>query len=177
MSRLRLQITLVGVLLVALGLGSYAAAGGDNGQLRSDQLTGYEENPDISSTGRGTFTVRIEDGGRRLRFDLRYSRLEAAAQQAHIHFGKRAVNGGVSAFLCGGAPPASDKAACPASGRVTGTIDPADIIGPEGQGIEPGSFRELVAAMRVGRTYVNVHTTRWPGGEIRAQINRRQDDD
>jgi hypothetical protein len=40
-----------------------------------------------------------------------------------------------------------------------------------------GSFDELVAAMRAGHTYVNVHSTgadpAWPGGEIRAQINDR----
>ena len=40
-----------------------------------------------------------------------------------------------------------------------------------------GSFDELVAAMRAGHTYVNVHSTgadpEWPGGEIRAQINDR----
>jgi hypothetical protein len=53
---------------------------------------------------------------------------------------------------------------------VTGVIDAADIIGPESQGIEPGSFGEAVRAMRAGATYANVHSTRWPMGEIRGQI-------
>jgi hypothetical protein len=44
------------------------------------------------------------------------------------------------------------------------------------QGIEAGNFAELVAAMRVGSTYANVHSTKWPGGEIRAQIRERDDD-
>ena len=44
------------------------------------------------------------------------------------------------------------------------------MIGPAGQGVEAGSFAELVRAIRAGYTYVNVHTTRWPGGEIRGQI-------
>jgi hypothetical protein len=38
------------------------------------------------------------------------------------------------------------------------------------QGIEPGAIGELVAAIRAGATYVNVHSSKWPGGEIRAQI-------
>jgi hypothetical protein len=25
--------------------------------------------------------------------------------------------------------------------------------------------------MQAGHSYVNIHTTRWPGGEIRGQIN------
>jgi hypothetical protein len=39
------------------------------------------------------------------------------------------------------------------------------------QGIEAGNFAELVAAMRAGHTYANVHTQKWPTGEIRAQID------
>jgi hypothetical protein len=61
---------------------------------------------------------------------------------------------------------------------VSGVIDAADVIGPAGQGIEAGSFEELVRAMRGGVTYANVHTTpRWPGGEIRGQIQPGGDDD
>jgi hypothetical protein len=50
-------------------------------------------------------------------------------------------------------------------------------LDPRHKGIEPSSFEELVRAMRSGVTYVNVHTTRWPDGEIRGQIadhNERQ---
>lgn len=40
----------------------------------------------------------------------------------------------------------------------------------DAQGVEAGSFDVLVRAIRAGYTYANVHTTRWPGGEIRGQI-------
>jgi hypothetical protein len=43
-------------------------------------------------------------------------------------------------------------------------------VGPTGQGIAAGEFAELVRAIKAGRTYVNVHTTKYPGGEIRGQI-------
>ena len=56
-------------------------------------------------------------------------------------------------------------------GHVEGDITAADVIGPNGQGIEPGSFGEILRAMRAGHAYANIHTTRWPGGEIRGQIN------
>jgi hypothetical protein len=32
---------------------------------------------------------------------------------------------------------------------------------------------EVLRAMRAGTSYANIHTTRWPGGEIRGQINAK----
>jgi hypothetical protein len=49
-------------------------------------------------------------------------------------------------------------------------VTAADVIGPNGQGIAPGEFAEVLAAMREGVTYANVHSTRNPPGEIRGQI-------
>ena len=49
------------------------------------------------------------------------------------------------------------------------------MIGPTAQGIAAGEFAELVDAIRHGVTYVNVHSTKYPGGEIRAQLE--EDDD
>jgi hypothetical protein len=174
MRRFGLYAALVGALLLALGVGSYALADGGKKNLKADDLTGYQENPDISTTGTGSFKATIDDTAQTITYELTYSGLEGgAAFAAHIHFGKRAVNGGVSAFLCGG----GDKPACPAmAGTVNGVVDAADVIGPAGQGIAAGEFAELVAAMRAGHSYVNVHTPTWPGGEIRAQINDRDAD-
>jgi hypothetical protein len=55
-------------------------------------------------------------------------------------------------------------------GTVSGTLTAANVLGPAPLGIEPGAFSELVAAIRAGATYVNVHTSKWPAGEIRSQI-------
>ena len=41
---------------------------------------------------------------------------------------------------------------------------------PFGQGIAPGEFAEFVRAIRAGVTYANVHSSMFPGGEIRTQI-------
>jgi hypothetical protein len=171
MRRFGLYAALLVALLLALGVGSYAIAGGGKKNLKADDLTGYQENPDVSSTGTGSFEATIDDDAQTITYELTFSALEGGAPSAsHIHFGKRAVNGGVSAFLCGG----GDKPVCPAmGGTVTGVIDAADVIGPAGQGIAAGQFAELVAAMRAGHTYANIHTPTWPGGEIRAQINDR----
>ena len=140
------------------------------------KLEGFQENPSISTTGRGELQLRIDEAAETIAYELTYSDLEGVlvpdgvVTAAHIHVGSLHVNGGVSAFLCGG----GGTPACPTpAGTVSGTIAFAGIIGPASQGINAGeatAFDELVRAMRAGYTYVNVHTTRWPGGEIRGQI-------
>ena len=156
-----------------LGLGSYAIAG-DGTKNFSGALNGYEENPDISTVASGSFEARLSDDGTSLHYALSYSGLEGTVQQAHVHFGKRAVNGGVSFFLCTNMNTATDDD-CPQSGTVEGDIEAADVIGPTGQGIEAGNLAEILAAMRAGRAYANVHSSKWPGGEIRAQLNDKRE--
>ena len=158
------------LVVVALGIaGATALATGDGGKRFSTNLTGFQEVPAISTAASGRFVATLDDD--ELSYELSYSGIEGGtAVFAHIHLGQRGVNGGVSAFLCGG----GDKPACPATeGTVTGVIDPADVIGPEAQGIAPGEFDELIGAMRAGVTYANVHSDpMYLGGEIRGQIRR-----
>jgi len=174
--RLRMHITrrrtialLVPVALLALAALVAAPTFADEGRSFKAALTGYEEVPSISTIASGEFRAQLSADGTTLSYELTYGNIQNAGQ-AHIHLGQIGVAGGVSAFLCGPAG-ASDKPPCPATGgTVTGTIDAADVIGPTGQGISAGEFAELLAAMRAGFTYANVHTTMFPGGEIRGQI-------
>jgi len=155
-------------LAVALVVaGSALAAGGNKTMLKADPLTGYQEGAGVSTIASGSFEATIDEDASTIDYTLSYSGLEAPVLFAHIHFGNRFTSGGVSAFLCGG----GSKPACPQQGTVTGTVTAADVIGPTGQGIEPGAFAELVRAMRAGVTYTNVHSTKFPAGEIRGQIN------
>ena len=178
MKRLTL-ILLVGVLVVAIMAMAIAATTlAQGGGSFSTSLSGYEEVPAISTNGTGMFRATVNADGTLIDYELSYSGLSNTVA-SHIHLGQKGVNGGVSAFLCGG----GDKPACPAmEGTVTGTIDAADVIGPNGQGIAPTQIRELVAAMNAGVTYVNVHTNDgvdpantgpgdFPGGEIRGQLD------
>jgi hypothetical protein len=66
--------------------------------------------------------------------------------------------------------------ACPGpdatSGTIEGTLDAADVTAlAAAQGIAVGEFAEFVRAIRADATYVNIHTTARPGGEIRAQLD------
>lgn len=163
-------------------ISSYAVAESGKTKLKAD-LIGFLEPPSISTTGVRTFEATIDDGVvPAIDWTLSYSNLDspAAPLQAHIHFGQRSVNGGISVFFCtnlGNRPPGTQTCPPPPA-TISGTATAASIVGPSGQGIEPGSFAELVAAIRAGRTYTNVHSARWPGGEIRGQVNdENQNDD
>jgi hypothetical protein len=178
MSRLALRVVAVVGVIALLGVGSYAVAGGGSKNFSGSPLNGYEENPDISTVAGGSFSARLSDDGASIHYRLSYSGLEGSVQQAHVHFAKAGVNGGISFFLCGTtgfqpAAPAPAAPTCPQSGTVEDQIVAADVIGPTGQGIEAGNLAEILAAMRAGHAYANVHSTKWPGGEIRAQIDTR----
>jgi hypothetical protein len=129
----------------------------------------------LSTTGTGTFEARLSRHGDEIVYRLTYRDLEGPVTQAHLHFGAENQVGGVSAFLCTnlGNGPAGTQACPPAPATVTGTIGPEDVVGPTGQGIEVGAFDELVDAIAAGATYANVHSTKYPVGEIRAQLDAR----
>lgn len=141
------------------------------------RLRGAEEVPALSTPGGGRFEASIDDD--EITYELSYFNLKGAVTQAHIHLGQRGVNGGVMAFLCSNLDtrPAGTQP-CPASpGEISGTIHASDVIGPTGQGISPGEFSEMLRAIRIGITYVNVHTDLFPAGEIRGQLLFTPEDD
>ena len=154
-----------GLFLLVLGS---LALGQSNEKSFKATLSGLQETPANSTTGTGEFRAQLDAAGSTLSYELEYSGLEGTSTSAaHVHLGQRGVSGGISFFLCGG----GGKPACPATeGTVTGTVTAADVIGPSGQGIDPGEFTEIISAMQSGTAYANVHTNKHPSGEIRGQI-------
>jgi len=169
----RIQIAaLVALASVAGVVATTATAGGGHGGVKA-QLTGFEEVPAISTDASGKFRARVRASSEEIQFKLSYSALSGPVQQAHIHFGQFAVNGGISAFLCSnlGNGPAGTQPCPEGPATITGTIGPAQVVGPAMQGIAPGEFDELVRAIDAGVTYANVHSEPFPNGEIRGQID------
>ena len=149
----------------------------------STRLRGFEEVPAIATRAGGRFSATIDEEGDEIQYTLRYRLLEGSVTQAHIHFGQEGVNGGIIVFLCSnlGNGPAGTQA-CPAGSSsaeavVTGTITAADVLAAAAQGVGAGEFFTLERAIRSGIAYVNVHSTLFPGGEIRGQLDLRGNDD
>jgi hypothetical protein len=168
--RPRVLIALLALLVVA-SVGSLQASAGAGDVFRAS-LDGYQEVPTLSVAGTGTFRAELSADGDTLSYRLRYSGLSGPALFAHIHLGRPAIAGGVIAFLCDSTPDAPQGVPeCPGvGGSVSGEIQAADVVGPDDQGIAPGEFDELVAALRARATYANVHTELFPPGEIRGRI-------
>lgn len=142
-------------------------------------LRGFREVPSISSPASGRFEAVIDRKAGTIAYDLSYSGLTGDVQQAHIHVGQRSVNGGVSVFLCqteASPDPTGLAPQCPQRGKVAGMVQSANMIGGPivNQGVEPGQFDELIAAIRAGVAYVNVHSSTFPGGEVRGQLRLKE---
>ncbi len=176
MRRRRVQLAAVVAVAGLLGVVAAATAGGGSRDVR-EHLKGYEEVPAVSTLASGEFRARINDS--RIEYKLTYRGLEGDVTQAHIHLGQERVNGMISAFLCfttQTVPAGTPRCEAARDGTITGTIDATDVIGPAGQGIDPGEYNELLRAIRAGVTYANVHSSKFPSGEIRAQLDRGHDD-
>jgi CHRD domain-containing protein len=136
-------------------------------------LRGFDEVPALVSSGEGRFTASVNAADTEIAYELTYFGLGSTPTQAHIHVGQHGVNGGIVLFLCTNlAPPGGVPAppACPVSGTVTGTLTAADVIGQSSQGVLAGEFPKVLRAIRAGISYANVHSSIFPGGEIRGQV-------
>jgi hypothetical protein len=125
----------------------------------------------ILSDGTAKLTLKVDRKLQQINYTLTFSNLSTTVTQSHIHFGQHHVPGGVMAFLCTNLSngPAGTPG-CPASGTVTGIITPASVVGPAAQNVTPGDFAGLVRALEADTTYGNIHTTKFPAGEIRGEI-------
>ena len=122
------------------------------------------------SSGRGTLSLTVNGTDTSVHFVLEYEGLLTTVSAAHIHVGQATANGGVTVFFCGG----GGRPACPQQGTVEGDFTANDVIAVTAQQLEVNNLAKVLAAIRAGKTYANVHSMTSPAGEIRGQIH---DDD
>ena len=166
------KLTMIGVAATfALGLAAAALAGGGYGDgtttstttTTSPATTSSKKNdtysfkatlnaaqekpaPKAPAGAGGTFSGRsIEaNGSTTFAWKLTFHGLSGKPFAAHVHLGKRGVAGAVLISLCG-----------PCRSGQTGKLKIAGVA---------------ETAMEKGRAYVNVHTVKNAGGEIRGQV-------
>jgi hypothetical protein len=188
----------IGAALAALAVllsGSFSTQANSKNEgsaLRfSTRLSTFHEVPPKANGANGTFQAKLSEDGTTLSWTFTWSGLSGPPLFAHIHFGLKGANYPVMTFFCGGPkgnPDIPQKPDCPqtTSGSITGTTTAADIIalntaGPTDQALDQHDFAGFIRALGAGSAYANMHTTRFPGGEIRGQIaahrGERDEDD
>jgi hypothetical protein len=163
------MLVLVAMLTLAvLALASPAVAG-DNFVAT---LSGDQEVPARDTQAVGVATFKLREDGTALAFKLNVANIDNVVA-AHIHCGAVGVNGPVGVTLFMG-----DRAGRPVNGTLAeGTITAPDL----GNACGWTDLAAVLAALRSGATYVNVHTNDgvapintgpgdFPGGEIRGQV-------
>jgi CHRD domain-containing protein len=125
-------------------------------------LTGAQEVPPRPTAASGTAQIVVE--GNQVTYSVEIDDITNVIQ-SHIHIAAPGVNGPVHLFLYPSRAanfPAPLVTVTEKRILVEATTDSAQVNGV--------SFDQLLAAMRSGNAYVNVHTTQFPGGEIRGVI-------
>lgn len=169
-----MKATIARVLTVVgmLGLVTTAASADESASNMRASLSGFNEVKPIATAGAGMFKATASNGA--IDFTLTYSGLTTPAFMAHFHFAEPAVNGGVFIWLCGN-PGTPAHQPCPPGtterATVTGHITAADIQAVPDQNVSAMDMATALRIIEAGDAYVNVHTSKFQGGEIRGQVS------
>jgi hypothetical protein len=159
--------------LAAIALSVVAGAEPPSARHFVAHLEGGQEIPVRETNATGQAIFRLSEDETQIQYRLIVANIDNVTA-SHIHLGVAGVNGPVVVFLAGNFPPGG--------GRVQGVLAEGIITAANFTGPLAGmDFSVLVAALRTGGAYVNVHTSDgvdsantgpgdFPGGEIRGQI-------
>ena len=157
---------LIGTLV--LGLGVYAA-GTVSAQAQTftltAALTGSEESPGINTGAFGNATVTVDLGARAVTYRVDVFNLPSGATASHIHVGGVGTTGPI---IVNFAPPITASN----DFSYAGTVPEAQFIMRPEQGIRSGD--DAFQAILGGNSYVNVHSSVNPAGEIRGRLVLKQ---
>lgn len=146
-------ITFALAIATTVLLASPALGGGR--PLSAELSPGDEVPPAAGSEASGTADVTLNQGQGEVCFDIQASGFASGVFAAHIHDGAAGVNGPVV---------------------VTIFMDPAnpieDFTGIEvcAEGIEESLVKDI--RQNPDEYYINIHSTEFPGGEIRGQLSK-----
>ena len=127
----------------------------------SASLSGKESVPMVKTAATGKATFTLSKDGKALAYKVTVKKIENVTA-AHIHTGKKGGNG---------APIALIKISADTSKKFSGTIAEGTITDAELMTSYKGkNLSDLIAAIKTGDTYVNVHTKKNPDGEIRGHL-------
>ncbi len=123
-------------------------------------LSGSECVPAVETMAKGDATFTFTKDTKALHYYVTVSDIENVTA-AHIHLGKKGENGPPVALITNEKKP----------GTFSGTLAEGTITEKELMGSLMGKkVKDLVKEIKEGKAYLNVHTDKYPNGEIRGQI-------
>jgi hypothetical protein len=145
------------ILLLVIGLATYSFAAEKSFKA---MLVGSESVPAVETMAKGDATFTPIKDEEALSYYVTVSDIDNVTA-AHIHLGKKGENGPPVALIT------NDKKAGKFSGTIAeGTITKKDLMGS----MTGKSVEDLIKQIKTGNAYLNVHTDKYPNGEIRGQI-------
>ena len=144
---MKTRLVLIVFAAAALVFAGLAIAASQESYKVHTKLVGSQETPKNKSKGTGSFTGTVVEKGKSktLTWKLTFKGLSGKALAAHIHLAKKGVAGPVAVPLCGPC-----KSGAHGKTKVT---------------------EKIVSALETHKAYANVHTKKYPNGEIRGQIS------
>lgn len=144
--RTMMQSTLLAAAVTLGGCGWMSSMTGSDTMSMKNSLTGAQEVPPVTTGGSGTVDSTFDKGTNTLTWTVTYSGLSGPVTAGHIH-GPAAAGANAGVVI-----PFSGDLSSPIRGKATLTA-------------------AQVADLTAGRYYVNLHTAKNPGGEIRGQLS------
>lgn len=124
------------------------------------------ELPGVETLGQGQSIFKVSADGNSVSFRINVANISDITM-AHIHISATpGGNGPPAVWLYPSAPPAMLIPGRTQGTLMAGTFDAADFVGP----LAGMDISDLITAIAENRAYVNVHTSSYPGGEIRGNI-------
>jgi hypothetical protein len=142
------QSTLLAAAVTLGGCAWMSSMTGSDTMSMKNALTGAQEVPAVTTGGTGTVDSTFDKSTNVLTWTVTYSGLTGPATAGHIH-GPAAAGANAGVLI-----PFTGDLASPIKGKATLTA-------------------AQVADLMAGRLYVNLHTAKNPGGEVRAQLTAK----
>ena len=141
------QSTLLAAAVTLGGCAWMSSMTGSDTTSMKNQLTGAQEVPAVATGGTGTADTTFDKSTNVLTWTVTYSGLSGPVTAGHIH-GPAAPGANAGVVI-----PFTGDLSSPIRGKATLTA-------------------AQVADLTAGRYYVNLHTAKNPGGEIRGQLTK-----
>jgi CHRD domain len=139
------------------------------------RLAGDQQSPPVATNAFGFAEVRLFQNGTSSAIEFRVIVCNISnVTHSHIHVGAIGTNGNIVVhFFDQATNPVSSPDGCTTLAR--GVRGPLNLMADPSAGVN--TWDDFVHALTTGNTYINVHTTAHPAGEIRGQLVHEQDDE